>query len=545
LADLRAAAALYDRAIPLYEQAAGTDDTSHVVQRVQAYTKKAALLAALGEMQDALALLDQAITLCQEVVKEHGQGPVAADLAAAWLRKAELLNVQGESAAAVALCDQAIELFDQLIQDAGRIDLGQDLSQALTARAEAAGVAPEQNALMACQRTVALWEQLVYHEGRTELRDVLASAYLAKAALLKTTRHTSTVLKLCEAGIDLYRKLLVQRPELEGPLAAAYVQLADVYADILGDCAGAESRYEQGIPLLEKRALREGDFSLGRTLVNAYLHRAFVRRTLAKPGEAAADCNAARSLCETLIQQGRLAFLRLLPSCDLQKAQALDARKNPESAVPLYERACQLAERLAAESSTPAVLASCGSICGTTAIAWSARRWFREALALCDRAINVAEELVDGRGLKQYRPLLAHAYFQKACVVGLQRDRLRRGPWRLVRGLWHALTGNRPQPWSAAVALCERCIGLYRDLIAEGQRRFVGELARSSAYRARILIVLGKGADADLEQAVATLKTEVAAGRVGLNAYLQDCNKFLNIRRHLRRFRPITAPPEL
>src|SRR5262249_39568669 len=157
--------------------------------------------------------------------------------------------------------------------------------------------------------------------GRAELCDVLAGAYLAKAALLKSTPHTFAVVKLFEAGIGLYRKLLVQRPELEGPLAAAYVQLAHVYADILGDCAGAERRYEQGIPLLDKRVLREGDFSLARELVSAYLHSAWVRRTLAKPRAAAADCDAARSLCETLIQQGRLDCLRLLPLSDLQKAQ--------------------------------------------------------------------------------------------------------------------------------------------------------------------------------------------------------------------------------
>jgi hypothetical protein len=138
--------------------------------------------------------------------------------------------------------------------------------------------------------------------------------------------------------------------------------------------------------------------------------------------------------------------------------------------------------------------------------------------------------------------LLAEAYQRKAQVVGRQYEMLHRASWRLLRRLWHSLTGNQPQPLSAAVALCERTIALYRDLIAEGHRRFQGNLALVSAYRARILIVLGKDAYADLEQAVATLKAEAAGGRVGLNAYLQDCNKFLNIRRYVRRFRPITAP---
>src|SRR5262249_28210852 len=152
----------------------------------------------------------------------------------------------------------------------------------------------------------------------------------------------------------------------------------------------------------------------------------------------------------------------------------------------------QLAERLVADSGTPAVLQRYCTICGQIAVAWNERRRFRDALALCDRAINAAEELVERRGLKEYRPLLAHAYHKKAQVVGRQRDLLRRSRWRLLRGLWHSLTGNRPQPWSAAVALCEQTIALYRDLIAEGQRRFQGDLARISAYRARILIILGK-----------------------------------------------------
>jgi serine/threonine protein kinase len=369
----------------------------------------------------------------------------------------------------------------------------------------------------------------------------VAAAPLAKAALLRNSPHTALVLKLCDAGISLYEKLVGERPDLEGPLAAAYLQRAAVYADVLGDSARAAWLYDRGVPLLEKRVLHEGDFSLARELSGAYLRRAQARWRLGEYKQAAASCDAALSLCETLIHQGRIEFLRLLPHAYLEKARALDALKNPESATPLFDRARTLAERMVAESRNPAVVADLIDICTVTAHAWKVRERFREAVALCDRAIALAEELVNQRQLKRWMPHLARAYFQKAMVIAWDRTIWRRDWWRIFRRLWGLITANRPLPWSAAVALCEQSMDVFRRTIMEGQRRFQGELAQVRAYRATILITQGKDECAELEQALEILKAEVAAGRVGLKAPLQRGTKFLDRYRRFRRFRPIKA----
>jgi hypothetical protein len=240
-----------------------------------------------------------------------------------------------------------------------------------------------------------------------------------------------------------------------------------------------------------------------------------------------------------LIHQGRVEFLRLLPGLYLEKALALDALKNPESATPLFDRARALAERMVAESRNPAAVADLIGICIVNAHAWKLRERFPEAVALCDRAIALAEELVNQRQLKRYRPQLAGAYFQKAVVVAWDRNVRRRDWWRVFRRLWNLITANRPLPWSAVVTLCEQSMEIFRRIITEGHRRFQGDLAQVRAYRARILIALGKDKYTELEQALEILKAEVAAGRVGLNAPLQEGMRFLNRRRRFRRFRPI------
>jgi tetratricopeptide (TPR) repeat protein len=265
-------------------------------------------------------------------------------------------------------------------------------------------------------------------------------------------RHAA--LPLHDRAIALYEQLVngEGRRELAHELAEAYLKKANAeYA--MENSRDAVALHDRAIALYERLVNDERRHELTDKLARAYTNKGVVEFALAPRVRAMASFDRAIALYEQLVNgAGRRELAHELAEAYLKKANAEYAMENN-----------------------------------------------RDAVALSERAIALYEQLVNGAGRRELADKLARAYIAQGIAVGPDHRKL---PALTV----HLPDAHDLEAYRAMVALYDRAIALYAQLVNnDGRRELNRDLRQACARRERLISLLDycAAAGGDLRQAAA------------------------------------------
>jgi serine/threonine protein kinase len=306
----------------------------------------------------------------------------------------------------------------------------------------------------------------------------------------------------------IWEKLAARgREDTEGPLSATCVFEAVIHEQ-LDDIPGALELYDRAIevwtPLLTQE--RGGDAAYGQA--GAYRDKAAALRHLGYIRPAVLSLQQAAELYRRIIpleEQERASLEGELALVYGDTGDCMHVLDDNRAAVCLYERAIGIAERLVNKEGRRECEAGLGIYYLGKAKAQGALGDHRAAAILCDRAIALLERAVNQRGLRGSAMGLAGAYANKGdCMFALGNNR-------------------------AAVSLYDKALVVYEPLVNQEERRELAHpLARVYLMQFCALGALGDNhrAVAQLDRAIAVLEQLVhQEGRVELAADLSIAYK--------------------
>lgn len=173
----------------------------------------------MGDSRAAVALYDQAISIWENLVVRQGRREFRDSLAMAYMNKAIAIGQMGNSQSAVKLFKQAIASYELLVLQEGRDDLSDELARAyLNGATAVAQTGDLRTALTLCDQAIAIWERLV-RQGRRELLGSLAKVKGLRAiVLINLGKRAQGVNELREAVKMLQAEVARGRADLQGLL---------------------------------------------------------------------------------------------------------------------------------------------------------------------------------------------------------------------------------------------------------------------------------------------------------------------------------------
>jgi serine/threonine protein kinase len=349
LGRLSAALALADRALAVCERAGAPDNRRLGGSYLDTCTSRARTFYALEDYPAALAALERARGMADDLITLDGRADLEAQRADLYLLTGRVLKDAGEPGAATAWLDRAVPLLERLVTHQGQRDLADTLASAYLTRARLLSLGDDLVAAsLDCARGLELWQELAEDPDRPELASDLAGALALQGALLVQQGRPVDALPWYDQAQALYERLvgpLGQHEYLPG-LARTCLGRA-LAAQNAGDAPQALELSERAVSLLEP-LVAGGRADLVSDLAWAQGIHAHSYLALGQCEAALASLRSAVVLYEELVQgQGRWDLLPALLRACRTETQALADVGRSGTALERLDHALLLGEGLA------------------------------------------------------------------------------------------------------------------------------------------------------------------------------------------------------
>ena len=328
LGALEDAVASLDEAVSLLQASASGDQTDRDVPLAGILMNRGNCLRQLCRYAQSLADYDRSIGML-----EHGIREPAVALATAYMNRGGLFHDMGRLTPALADCCKAVAAYEHVARSTTAHALPPALAAAHCARGNVlSDLRRFSSALDDFDTAFSLYERLV-DEGRTEFVPRAAHVQAMRATALSDAGRGSEAMRDLDRAIERLKQLATgERPELEPSLALCLLNRARVGC-ALEQWEGAAADADAAVALYRRHVAE------GRKDLRGYLAHAVLMAALASLGEGGVEAveplvSEGRVLADDLIQSGQ-SDLR----ATLVRAFSLIARKcihqNPMTAYDL------------------------------------------------------------------------------------------------------------------------------------------------------------------------------------------------------------------
>nr|HPQ42411.1 tetratricopeptide repeat protein [bacterium] len=388
LAETHLAADNSTGALHAYTRAA--EAVQPVIRKVQAlemqclladvYNRKAAVLADCGRFEEAVSLHDDAVRLCEEVLKIRADTPAAVRLVSTYLSRSRTAGKAGD--------------YDGAVENARK----------------AQGV---------CQTYAAVLRP-------DTLEALRAAGYGAEANALQATGYFKTALEAyenAETAMEKIRSRDTTRSQYN--LAVLSMNRARVLIQIAQSSRALE-HLDRAVALIEEQIRKFGRKEHRRELAIALQHRAAALRMLGRCDEALSAAEASIAIREAFYRRAGIVEMAYdLALSYLEKGRILSMMDAWTDAADWLGRAAHLLEEAIQQSKTPMALRHQAHALGDLAVAQLRLGAPETALENVDRALASMDDLVDRAHHSEFagdRALLQMVRGQVLDVLGRSDD---------------------------------------------------------------------------------------------------------------------------
>ena len=250
-----------DMALRCYEQARDMVETETVLDAAErqgdlsvSYSRVAGILKAKDQLDEALALYEEALAICERLVQEQDTPEYQRNLSISYHKVADILETQGQWNRALALYAESLEIDERLVREQDTPRNCRDLSisyERVAGNLEARDQLDE--ALAWYKKGLALRERLVQEQDTPRHRLDLSVSYVRVAGIMQAKGRMDEALALYEKSMAIDERLArgLDTPGSRRDLGKSYYRVTGIL-EAKGKLNEALVLYQKSIEIFER-----------------------------------------------------------------------------------------------------------------------------------------------------------------------------------------------------------------------------------------------------------------------------------------------------
>jgi tetratricopeptide (TPR) repeat protein len=419
--DMEGAVNLYNQGISLLRRAYEQGEDKYIAAELAvAFMNKANALALMGDLAGAVNQYDQSIVMWRSAERQEGQREIMIGVAKALMNKANALTMMGDLAGAVDHYSKSIEIWLSLMGQERKWELESNLANAQMGKANALqfkGCLADAMELYGL--SIAIYRRLVAQEGRSELAGDMAKALLNKANILFQTGVMLDALEQYGLAVDTMRRLVEQegRSELANDLALALMGNANTLYS-MGKQADAVKIYDESIIIYRRLVEGEARRGLAYELALALMNKCnALGSTGDYPGAIKSIDESIALYLQMVEKEGRREVAKDLANAVMNKANILVNMCKWQSAIKLYDICIAMYQQVIAHEGRGELAGEIAKALMNKAIALEEMGDMHGALKQYDSCILIRQRLVTQNGRKDLLGDLCWVQLLRAAVM--------------------------------------------------------------------------------------------------------------------------------